>query len=116
MNNYIRKMLDIAASVALLGDLERKQRIGAIGKRLDGALVYSYNGRPSERHPPSHAEHRLSKKLDSCDTVFVARVDRSSSLLTLSKPCFNCECALRSRRVKKVIYSISEKEYGVLFL
>jgi tRNA(Arg) A34 adenosine deaminase TadA len=116
MSNYIDQMLAISVRVALMGDTDRKYCLGAVAKRTDGALVYAYNGRPLNVHAPSHAEFRLSKKLDSSSTVFVSRVNRNTGVIALSKPCNACQIALKSRNVNKVIYSITDKEYGVMFL
>jgi len=109
-------MLCISVRIALMGDTNRKYCLGAVAKRTDGALVYAYNGRPLNVHAPSHAEFRLSKKLDSSRTVFVSRVNRNTGTIALAKPCQSCQIALKSKYVEKVIYSITEKEYGVLFL
>jgi len=116
MSNYIQQMLKIACEVALMGDENRKYCLGAVAKRKDGALVYSYNGRPTDVHAPSHAEFRLSKKLDTSKTIFVARINRNTGIIGLAKPCGACQIAIKSKMINKVIYTISDKEYGVLFL
>lgn len=99
-----------------MGDTNRKYCLGAVAKRLDGALVYAYNGRPLNVYAPSHAEFRLSKKLDSSNTVFVSRINRNTGTIALARPCRACQIALKSKKVEKVIYSISETEYGVMYL
>lgn len=99
-----------------MGDTDRKYCLGAVAKRLDGALVYAYNGRPTDVHAPSHAEFRLSKKLDSSKTVFVSRINCNTGVIALSRPCQACQIALISKKVEKVIYSISKSEYGVMYL
>lgn len=109
-------MLKIATNVALMGDKNRKYSLGAVSRRKDGALVYAYNGRPTDVHAPSHAEFRLSKKLDTSKTVFVSRINRNTGLIGLAKPCPACQVALKSKNIEKAIYTISENEYGVLFL
>ena len=62
--------------------------------------------------PAVHAEARLCRKLDYYGEVFVAR--RTSEGYRLAKPCPRCEARLRSRRVRRVYYTISNNEYGVL--
>ncbi len=109
-------MLKIASDVALMGDEDRKYCLGAVAKRKDGAIVYAYNGRPTDVHAPSHAEFRLTKKLDTSKTIFVSRINRNTGIVGLAKPCKACQIAIQSKKINKVIYTISENEYGVLFL
>lgn len=48
-------------------------------------------------------------------TLYVARLGRNGKV-SLSKPCKNCEKELAALGVRRVIYTISEHEYGVLNL
>lgn len=88
--------------------------VGAIGIRRDGTLVSSWNG--SSRLPDrnAHAEYRLASKLDHGAIVYVARIKTGDWSLGLAKPCLACQKVLRSRKVKKIYYSIDENEYGVI--
>ena len=105
---------DLAARAAEKQDDLRSHRVGAIGLRSDGVMVVASNGPAKNKAPKAHAEARLCRKLDYYGTVYVAR--RNSDGFALAKPCPNCEIALRSRRVKRVYYTISSNEYGVLDL
>lgn len=82
--------------------------------RSDGVLVIGVNGPARDRMPKAHAEARLCRKLDYYGDVFVARKNLGG--FALAKPCPNCEKALRLRRVRRVYYTISDNEYGVLDL
>jgi len=66
-------------------------------------------------HATQHAEVGAVLGLDRSVTegsiVYVVRINKSGDLL-LSKPCPMCECILRHCGVKKVIYSVSDKEIG----
>lgn len=108
------KYFKIAADVATLKKDIRTHKLGAVGLRADGALVVAYNGPTRGLVAASHAEARLCKKLDYYGTVFVVRVAPSGYLL--SRPCASCRRMLKSRRVKRVYYTISDSEYGVLDL
>lgn len=48
-------------------------------------------------------------------TIYVARIGRNGQV-GLSKPCSQCEDELTRAGVKKVIYTINDREYGVLYL
>lgn len=108
------KYFELAAQVASLKDDFRTHRIGAVGLRSDGALVCASNG-PVRKSPLSihHAEMRLVRKLDYYGTVFVAR-RRADGNWGLARPCVDCQRILRSRRVRRVYYTVGPEEYGVL--
>lgn len=61
----------------------------------------------------AHAEARLAKKLDRGAIVYVVRINRKGKLV-MARPCANCLMILKSKKVKKIYYSISENEYGVI--
>lgn len=97
--------------------------IGCVGIRADGVLVSARNGSVQTSQvdgggwsfPAAHAEHRCVKKMDVGGTVYVARVMKDGTL-ALAKPCGDCEGSLRARGIKRVCYSISDAEYGVMEL
>lgn len=95
---------------------ERCFWIGSIGERADGARVRSRNGSAEKVSPELHAEARLLKKLDFGSTVYVARVIRMNHALGMARPCRSCRAKMRAKGVKKVFYTISDQEYGVLDL
>lgn len=120
--SYVWRMLQEAAIVSRLKRDDRRFYIGAIGLRSDGTKVIAWNGNPKEPTREHHCEYRLSRKLDRGSTVFLARTVysptgvNSQGLLANSRPCPDCEKVLRYRGVRKVYYTISEREYGVLYL
>lgn len=92
----------------------RVHRLGAVGLRRDGVLVAAFNGAAGAKTPAVHAEARLCRKLGRHGVVFVAR--RASSGYRLAKPCARCESLLRRCGARKVYFTISDCEYGVLNL
>lgn len=85
---------------------------GAIGFRADGALVHARNELCTGKTPRAHAEARLLRKLGKhAPLVIVVRVNRQG-LWMLSKPCEDCERALRRVGVKRVLYSIKPGVWG----
>lgn len=117
--SYVKRMLLEAAVVSRLKRDDRRFFIGAIGLRSDGTKVRACNGNPKEPTREHHCEYRLSRKLDRGSTVFVARTLVGlwpNVLLGTAKPCSNCQKVLRSRGVARVYYSISDDEYGCLYL
>lgn len=81
----------------------------AIGIRKDGAIVYARNGDQNFPTLSAHAETRLCRKLGKdSPLVFVIRVNKQGNWM-MSKPCVNCERALRNKGVKRVIYTVSHE-------
>lgn len=113
MKNNIVKMLNEAASIAVQREDDRHFRVGSIAIRGDGAIVRAYNGAPKFPDRLHHSEGRLCRKLDRGAIVFVARTTKDGQW-ALSKPCVNCELALRRSYVKRVFYTIAPSEYGCI--
>jgi cytidine deaminase len=114
----INKYFRLAKQVALKGDSKearRRYRLGAVGIRNDGTIVTASN--ISNRHPEpnAHAEARLSRKLDWDATVYVVRIYQDGTLAN-ARPCRKCRDILRRKGVKRVYYSITETELGILEL
>jgi len=61
----------------------------------------------------AHGEHKIARKLDHGAIVYVVRVLRKDGTLAMSRPCPDCQAILRSKRVKKVYYSINPEQYGI---
>ena len=121
------KYLEMAAKLAVprqtLAD-RRSFWLAAVGIRADGVIVSAQNGSVFTDEsfgngwsfPAAHAEARVCRKLDHKGVIYVSRVSRKTGQLTMARPCPDCQQAMRSRRVKKVYYSISPTEYGVISL
>lgn len=63
-----------------------------------------------------HSETVVLKKLkfDSRQVTFVnVRIDNNNRV-AISKPCFNCMNALSKFGYRKILYTISENEYGII--
>jgi deoxycytidylate deaminase len=109
----IKNYFEVAAKLAFSRQDERSFFHGAIGVRKDGAIVHAINGSSKIPTRQAHCEYRLSTKLDVGSVVYLVRIRRDGSMAN-SKPCHNCAKAMRSVGVKRVYYSIEEKEYGVM--
>lgn len=94
---------------------KRNYRLAALGIREDGTEVYCPNGNPQYPTLYSHAEKRLCRKLDKGASVYVVRVGANGNY-RMARPCARCQYVMRKRKVKRVFYTISENEYGVIEL
>ena len=114
----IQHLLNMAAAQAIKKNTidMRCFRIGSVGVRNDGAIVYSRNLSDTNRNRRIHSEYRLARKLDFGAIVFVARVLRDGITVGMARPCPDCERLLRQMKVRKVYYTIAPDEYGVLVL
>jgi len=111
-------LLKAAGRVANLSvDCHRKAFVGSICVSDNGKIFSSRNGSSSpfcsEKTPSTHAERRSCKRGGRGATVYVARVLRNGEL-AMARPCPRCLAYLTSMRVKRIYYSINEKEYGVI--
>ncbi len=88
--------------------------VASVGVRADGAVVKSRNESAIGRSYCSHAEARLSRKLDRGATVFVARWRRDTKDWALAKPCDNCMNILKRHKVKRVVYTVGPNKYETL--
>ena len=116
MSKRTENMLRIAAEVAKLEKRGRTFLLGAVAYRKDGALIASPNGFPIIPNALSHAEARLCRKIDSADTVYIARVSRENGTWQMAKPCMQCVIFMRAKKIKRAIYTITEGEYGGMIL
>jgi len=96
-------------------EMKSKQKycLAAVGLRNDGTMVYAQNGGGccaiKNRHPfQSHAEARLTKKLDVDSIVFVARVKKKNYESGNAKPCANCEGFMRAKGISRVYYTTDD--------
>ena len=91
----------------------RHYLLGAVGERGDGALVKSCNGPTPVPTREMHAEYRLTKKLDYDAVVYVARVLKNGEY-GLAMPCASCLKAMKCKSVKKIYFTISNDDFGVI--
>lgn len=112
MNN-IFKMLNEAVRISIRKEDDRHFRVGSIAVRGDGATVRSYNGAPKFPERLHHSEGRLCRKLDRGAIVYVARTTKDG-LWAMSRPCVDCQRAMRRTRVVRVYFTVGPKEYGCI--
>jgi cytidine deaminase len=110
----MHKYLRIASHISIKGSDLRRYRVGAVGVRRDGTVVYAWNGSVEIPTPCMHAEARLVKKLDYGSVVYVARTRKDDGKMAIAKPCKDCERVMRRRGVRRCEYSINDNEFGVL--
>lgn len=117
MIKKIFNYFEIAARVAKSKNDERTFLLGAVGIRKDGALVTSLNRPCQDRNYRVHAERLLVRKLDvNAPIVYVVRVRLCDGSFAMAKPCQDCERALKTKGVRRVYYTISNNEYGIINL
>ncbi len=105
---------DLAGQMAIKRDDRRTFKLGCVALRNDGAMVRSNNGPSPVPTRSTHAEYKVALKLDHGATVFVTRIGRGGAYRN-ARPCRSCQKALRSRRVKRVYYTLSPDRYGIYF-
>lgn len=106
---------EIAGKLAIKRRDDRSFYLCSIAQRADGAWVQSVNGFPfNEPNKRSHAEFRTSKKIDYNAEVWVCRVRVGDGTFGMARPCFSCMQALMLKRVKKISYTISDTQFGVI--
>lgn len=116
MRRDIFHYLEIAAQTAVNKQDERSFLIGCVGIRNDGTLVKSLNGPSKCPTREAHAEYRCCNKLDVGATLYVARVRICDGAMGMSRPCQNCLKKIKSKRVKRVYYTIAPGEFGLIDL
>jgi tRNA(Arg) A34 adenosine deaminase TadA len=109
------ELLNLAGEIAIKRSDLRTFKLGAVGVRADGALVYARNESCEVPNRRAHAEYRLTKKLDCGAVVYVSRIKADGSF-GLARPCPSCLKCMISKRVSKVHYSISNDEFGTIDL
>jgi len=124
----IQRMFSLATQLAKprkLNDLSKNHWFGCVGIRSDNAIVYSRNipahiGKEagSAKIKAAHAEARLVQKLDYGSEIYVVRIAKKkteddSSTFLIARPCCMCETVIRSKKIRRVYYSINNDQYGV---
>lgn len=112
----ITNYFELAAEMAQSKDDRRTFLLGAVAVRADGALVKAVNGPSTFPLREAHAEKRISSKLDPGSVVYVVRVRVGDKEFGMARPCWSCLRALHAKGVKRIYYTISQIEYGVLDL
>jgi len=109
------RMAQILASQGDSKDANRCYRLGAVGVRTDGVVLGCSNLCVREKCPEAHAEYRTAKMMTPHSTLFVVRIGRQGEW-RLAKPCSTCMSYMKNKQVKRVYYTISPGEYGVIKL
>ena len=115
MNNKIWTYFELAGKMAVSKQDQRTYLLGAIGIRGDNAIVSSMNAPTPFPTREAHAEYKLVRKLDHGATVYVARIRTGDGAFANAKPCKDCMKVLKSRRVKRVYYTIGQNEFGCYY-
>lgn len=97
-----------AIALALANRKTKTFNHAAVGIRSDGRRVHAKNELCQAVTPSGHAEARLTKKLGfGAPIVYVVRINKQG-LWRMSKPCKNCERALRNAGVYTVVYTTGD--------
>lgn len=114
MNRKIFNFFEMAARAATSKNDRRAFFIGAIGIRSDGTVVKAFNSPAENRNRCIHAEYRLSKKLDYDADVYIARVRMDDYEFGMARPCISCQKTLRTKKVRRIYYTIDKNRYGMI--
>jgi hypothetical protein len=109
------RMAQLLASQGDSKDANRRYRLGAVGVRTDGVVLGCSNLCVREKCPEAHAEYRTAKMMTPNSTLFVVRIGRQGEW-RIAKPCQTCTSYMKNKKVKRVYYTISPGEYGVIKL
>jgi tRNA(Arg) A34 adenosine deaminase TadA len=129
MNFDIKYYFNIAANVALPHDkLDLDSRLfwlAAVGIRSDNVMVTAKNLATKgsrvddfKRTPCVHAEVRTLSKMDKTGTLFVVRIGKKEFLenekivFKNARPCEMCRVFIKSKKIKKVYYTMSKTIFG----
>lgn len=114
MNRKILSFFEVAARTATSKVDKRSFLLGAIGIRNDGVMVRSLNSPTENKNRKAHAECKLCRKLDyGAEAVYVVRVRMDNFEFGMARPCMDCRKILKTKRVKRVFYTINQNSYGV---
>ena len=114
--NKAWKYFELAAEEAVKNQHDgRHYLLGCVAVRGDGCIVRASNGPTPVPMRAMHAEYRVTKKINYDAVVYVARVLRDGSYGT-AMPCASCMKALKMKRVKKVYFTISNNDFGMVLL
>jgi len=111
----LREAYECATRDGFVGVRRKRCLLGAVALRADGVLVRSFNGQASQPCRSAHAEARVLRKCGRGAQVWVARVSRGGHF-RLARPCKHCLQLIRQRGVVRVVYSVSDTEYGVIWV
>lgn len=113
----IFEMFSLAVKIATKREDRRSFFVGAVGYREDNTLVFARNEASDQPEPSVHAEARLCRKLGfNSPAVYVARFSPGRNGFAMAKPCVHCENRLRNKRVKKVYFTVNNKDWDYLIL
>lgn len=86
-----------------------------------GHLAHKFGEYPPTRggtnyKPCRHSETECLNRLRKIPNNFVminTRINNQGEI-AMARPCPNCEAVLRTKKFKKLLYTINDKEYGTL--
>lgn len=108
-----RKFLKLAAKIARIKLDGRHFYHGAVAIRSDDVMVAACNGAPKQPCRQHHCESRIARKLDRGSVVYLTRTLANGEWAN-SKPCADCERALRRAYVKRIYYTVSADEWACM--
>lgn len=108
------KYLKLASEIAKRDKRNKNYKLGAVAVRSDGSICYVHNLKVRTPTRTAHAECRALNKSGKCNTLYIVRVLSDGSWAN-ARPCSSCRETIKQYKVKKVVYSISNSEYGIWY-
>lgn len=110
------KYIKLARETAISGRTKDKgYHLASVCIRSDGSITKGHNTRSNDQNRFVHAEAKsILKAGHGAKLLIVVRVFADNTL-ALAKPCNSCQRLIKQYKVKKVIYSISNNEFGVWY-
>lgn len=115
--NYLQVAEKVAKATfsKIKNSIHRKKFIfGAVSVRHDGSITVSNNICTKTPNKNAHAEKRVLAKAGMGSVLYLVRLRRDGTWGS-AKPCKHCQQLIKNKKVRKVVYSISENNYGVWY-
>jgi len=128
VESFLTRAVEIAS---LMPIVRGKQRLGAVAIDSRGHIISSATNNYNKTHPLQryfselagfsedkcylHAELAtlLKARTKQVDILYVARIMKNNHT-GLAKPCNACMEAIKAYEVRKVVYTISDNEFGTI--
>jgi tRNA(Arg) A34 adenosine deaminase TadA len=106
--------LFLLGTVAIRGSDQKIVKSRNLPVMIDQDVMSGYNTRYP--YPHKHSEANIIAKITPKTVIWNARGRKLDGRFAMARPCQTCETLLGYAGVEKVYYTISELEYGVMFL
>ena len=104
-----KEYMELAIKEAKKAYLLDEVPVGAVIVKNGEIISKAHNKKESQQDPTKHAEMIAISK--ACKKLKTWRLDDCIMYVTL-EPCMMCAGALVQSRIKKIVYAVSNKEFG----